>query len=238
MTESRQKWIARIRWFAAEFLIVVVGILVAFSINSAWDTRGERIREEAALVSLKNEFQASKQDLDQKLRVHNRRIASVRILAGIGTKAFAVPSSDSLEAMIDILAGWMTYDPLLSTLGALEGSGDLSILRNEQLKMLIARYQSELGDLRETEAIHKRSVTEDVYEWFRQGPPMGTNQGNLPDHFARPTVENTVPHLGSHRFQNLAAQESRNEFYVIAELERVGGTLDEILNLLEFLIDD
>ena len=45
-----------LRWFAAEFLVVVAGILVALALQSWWNDRAARVQEQALLQRLRAEF--------------------------------------------------------------------------------------------------------------------------------------------------------------------------------------
>ena len=45
-----------LRWFAAEFFVVVAGILVALAVQSWWNDRSARLEEHALLQRLRAEF--------------------------------------------------------------------------------------------------------------------------------------------------------------------------------------
>jgi hypothetical protein len=46
-------WWTRTRWFAAEYLVVVVGILTAMALQAWWQERGNRAREQVYLRQLR-----------------------------------------------------------------------------------------------------------------------------------------------------------------------------------------
>jgi hypothetical protein len=54
---------AALRWFAAEFLVVLTGVLVALAMNAWWTDRTDRQRERAALRYLVADLQAAERSV-------------------------------------------------------------------------------------------------------------------------------------------------------------------------------
>ena len=65
----RRDWRPGVRWFGAEFLVVVTGILVALALNAWWGSRQDAAREQAYVRQLRAELAVSVIQLGRELRI-------------------------------------------------------------------------------------------------------------------------------------------------------------------------
>lgn len=59
------EWRPRVRWFAAEYLIIVLGVLTALVLNSAWKEREARKREVVYLQQLASDLSRTLANIDR-----------------------------------------------------------------------------------------------------------------------------------------------------------------------------
>jgi len=131
-------WRARGRWFAAEYLIIVFGVLTAAAVNSAWKDRQDRHREAVYLQQLASDLYLTIANLDE-IDSYNAplEMASAKLL-----RAFQMPEApprDSLLFWLDELIQGGKPSPIVTTAAALVATGDLALL-SDSLQVLVPGY--------------------------------------------------------------------------------------------------
>lgn len=136
---------------AREVLLIVVGVLIALSLESVWQDRAERSAERALLQGLRDEFAENAQSLDRWLELHERIAASadefiIHIEGVAEGQTVLVPDS-----LIAELARTPTYDPELNSLDAALSSGQISLIRSVEIQRALASWTRLLADAQEEE---------------------------------------------------------------------------------------
>lgn len=141
-----------------ELVVVVAGILIAFSLDAWWDGRTENEWLKSEFESLRQEFTDSRVQLEQRIRLHEMIADRTRyVIEALDD----VPMGATAPIPDSVLAGALvmpTYDPTLGTLEALLASGDLSRLKERKLISLLARWPGMVADVREDEESVVRHV--------------------------------------------------------------------------------
>ena len=148
-TPSRKRpvvnWRKGTRWFAAEFLVVVTGVLVALALNAWWEARQDQLRERAYLSQLRADLNDNRERLEESIRLEeltrNGAIAALNALNRPGP----VPPDSALHFMITQRASFYS-DPrlLMGTVSALVQTGDVKLLRNSRIRQSVIAYQSQI----------------------------------------------------------------------------------------------
>ena len=134
-----------------EIVLVVIGILIALSINNWNENRKETNFEQKILNELKSDFSYNKSELNKNIikataLAHN--CDSLLVL-------FNLPKDevDPINYLnyIQRLGGYSTFSPSNGGLNALISSGNLYIIKNDSLRMHLARWSGMLEDTREDE---------------------------------------------------------------------------------------
>jgi hypothetical protein len=135
------------KYAIGEIVLVVIGILIALSINNWNEERLERREERAILRQLKTEFSSNLRQLDDKISLKTALIKSV-------TKLFqyidhpSLRNKDSLDRLLGNTIPFSTFDPIVSDLAS---SGSLRLIRSDSLKLLLSLWTSDIMDLQEDE---------------------------------------------------------------------------------------
>ena len=138
-THPGRDWLARWRWFAAEIVVVVAGVLIALTLNAWWQSGQDRKREQVYLHQLDADLAESERLIEQadSLYQHVDRRGALLV------RAFRVrerPLTDSVAAWI---AGGFWHEPLTpvtATAEALVFTGDITLIRNDSLRAEVTRY--------------------------------------------------------------------------------------------------
>lgn len=141
------KTLKYLKYAVGEIVLVVIGILIALAINNANERRKEAAREQAVLLQLQEDYQANLLQLEEKIGMREQMIRSCfQILDYIDNPARAL--QDSLITHFSNLIVDPTFDPIQNDLVV---SGNIRLLRNEQLKQLLTRWTSEVVQRTEVE---------------------------------------------------------------------------------------
>lgn len=139
------RWRTGARWFAAEFLVVVTGVLVALALNAGWEKRQDIARERAYVTQLAVDLRINQQRLQEAIRLEETtRDGAAAVMAAIS--AGAPIRADSANAwMIERRASFYS-DPrlLLGTVSALMQTGDIKLLRNPVVRQQVIEYESQI----------------------------------------------------------------------------------------------
>lgn len=73
-----------IRWLLAEICVVVMGILLAISIDAWWQGLEDRRVEHALLQALATEFETNQEFLDLQFTAYDRRASGAQALLDLG----------------------------------------------------------------------------------------------------------------------------------------------------------
>jgi hypothetical protein len=141
-SKAREREWPRGRRLTAEFVVIVVGVLVALGVDAARDARLERIREAGYLLQLRTDLAVTAESLAEAIAVDRRASESadllIRALASPG-----LPPSDSLAAWTAATTNSSaSFYPTMGTVTALVESGELRILRDEELRQRVLGYHS------------------------------------------------------------------------------------------------
>ena len=232
----------RTLWAAIrEVVLIVLGVLIALSLESVWQDRSERMIERELLASLRDEFTHNASALDRWLLLHERGAASAHAFLSYleevpEGREVAVPDS-----LIGELARTPTFDPDMNSLDAALGSGRISLIRSVAIQRVLANWSRLLLDAQEQE---QRSVNQTYGELLpllgsavSRGPAMSwlasddrrLMRGEADE--SRPTTSSSV--VSSARLVNALWVRYRLEMSAVNELQILREGLREALTLLD-----
>jgi hypothetical protein len=140
---------AYLKYAIGEIILVVIGILVALSINNWNDLRKEQIKEQTILLQLKDDYQSNLLQLEEKMGMRKVIVhKATQILNAIDH-----PNLVQRDSLIHHLASIKmdpTFDPVQNDLIS---SGNLRLIRNKKLKKFFSNWTSDIVAVREMERI-------------------------------------------------------------------------------------
>ena len=136
---------------AAEFVIIVVGILVALAADSAWEDRSNRIQEKEELARLHQEFQGEFDFDSREIEYFREQVVTLEELLALLQSA----PLDDMVVVPDALALEMLYQPTWDTalpvLNSLINSGRLRLISSADVREAINMLQISLINTRENQ---------------------------------------------------------------------------------------
>ena len=135
----RWDWRPKARWFAAEYLIVVLGVLTAVGINSWWGERQDRLQEAAYLRQLDADFDQTERVFDEAepgIRQGDHAAAALFRPFRTGER----PPADSVYLWLGRATFFNLPYAVTQTAEALVTTGDLTLVRDDSLRAAITDY--------------------------------------------------------------------------------------------------
>jgi len=164
-SKSQQwNWKPRLRWFAAEIAVVVVGVLIALALNAWWQARQAAAGEESYLALISRDLGQMLDDLEE-LRVYEEH----QIQGGLEAyRAISAQdrSSEQMAVVSDAmlrLTSRRTMSLTNSTYQDLISTGNLQLIRNRGLRDQVVAFHERVE--REFE-IHNKNNAFFVDELF------------------------------------------------------------------------
>jgi hypothetical protein len=165
-----------------ELTIVIVGILLAISIDAWRQGVVDRQAEVALLTALDGEFLTNEELLAVQFERYEQRSAAAEALLHIGADVGRVPT-DSLVSLWRWVTRGGTFDPSTGVLAGALGSGDISLIRDPELRAAIAAWPSDVENLAFVEGVVNNLIFEQLLPWLRTQtalPPASFGEFNFP----------------------------------------------------------
>lgn len=140
MVRSPNKLIAR---WAAEILVIALGIILAISAESLWQDRSNRQEEVKYLIALSEDFSESLELLEDRVsRQDDSTKACLSLLDGKAQIAEPIQVREWIRVCLYFGA---YYEPQLNALKDLEQSGKMDLLQNANLRRKLASLLQKFG---------------------------------------------------------------------------------------------
>jgi hypothetical protein len=137
----KQEWTA----IALDFLIVVVGVFVGLQVNNWNEARADSRREAVYLEALREDFSSVITELESDIARYEAIANSMTFLLDQSRKPAPDASLDALNAAARQLIA-MEGTPIVSdTYTNLTGSGDLAIIKSQELKNAMSSFFAKAG---------------------------------------------------------------------------------------------
>lgn len=135
----RWDWRPKARWFAAEYLIVVLGVLTAVALNAWWQGRQDAAREQEYLVQLVEDLRQTEDTYETMEPLWSRRDSSVGALVR-SFRSEALPLADSVLTWTGEVVSIQRPFIVTGTADALVETGDINLIRDDSLRSSITQY--------------------------------------------------------------------------------------------------
>jgi hypothetical protein len=151
-----------------EIILVVIGILIALSINNWSEKNKNRKQETQILLQLKEEYQENVTELDLKISMRKEMLdATTRLLAYYDNSKYWT-LADSVASDFTLTFNTPTFNPVIGVTSELLSAGKLYIIENKRLKIMLTNWTGVSNRLIEYEE-DLRSQTENHYNpYFKE----------------------------------------------------------------------
>ena len=135
-----------LKYALGEIVLVVLGILIALSINNWNEQRKIRIAEQSILQNLRTELVLNIKNLETDISYHELAHAcSFELLRLFGTDISTIPSA-TLYTLLFKAETVYTFEVRNGYIKSIISSGNLDYIRNEKLKSMLTSFEGEVVD--------------------------------------------------------------------------------------------
>ncbi len=224
------------RGAVAEGLAVLIGILLAFAIDAAWEERGQRATERELLTAVQNELVDARSGFaENKARLEQVSRRGTEVLRALGTPTPGSISDDSVIVLSRGVSPPPMYYPPRAALDDLTGSGGIALVQSDSVRRAIAAYGRTLShDLQRQELLlelWRVELAPYLYNHSTVAPGDGVLVGadDLPP---RPSSVDRSAYLGNRTYLNLVSAQSLRIRDVGNTHDRAIDAIDRVLELL------
>lgn len=133
----------RVRWFLAEFFVVVSGVVVAFALNSWWQEVNNDKKEKQYIAQISRELDSTLLSIENDIEYLK---GSTEASASLLTYAYAKelpPETEMVNNMMRSLS-FNTSGQVSGTLQSLINSGDIQLIKDDELRTTLITLEKEL----------------------------------------------------------------------------------------------
>jgi hypothetical protein len=132
---------------AVEAAAIVISILLAFAIDAWWSEKKESDVEHVALLALRSDFVASREQMAVVLQsLKSARAAFAHFRSATPAELTEI-DPDAIRQILTGLVKNHTFDPVTATLDALASDGRLGLISNAQLLRQLSNWRRELDNI-------------------------------------------------------------------------------------------
>ena len=230
------KPIKYLRYAIGEIVLVVIGILIALSINNWNQNRINKHHEKLILKELHKEFISNKIQLDTVLFFNRRSFQSIKYVRSKLPIDIKKANLDSLSFHLYYSGFTYTFNPSEGVTNALMNSSTFNLVSNDELRQLLISWGDVVSDYQEEEVnalnnytIHLKPFEKKYFYW-------GEDDQWLND----PRVDLTI--LESLEFDNYVMDRYSDLKNILenssGELENVEKTINRIIELSKSKADE
>ncbi|MFD1162747.1 DUF6090 family protein [Hwangdonia seohaensis] len=144
------------KYAIGEIILVVIGILIALSINNWNENRKDRNKEISILKALHKDFKNNLNDFNRIKELHINTLNKQNIVLRNIDKFPNPKAIDSIFNYGKNMFGGYTYNASNGTIESLISSGDINLITNDTLKNYLVSWKDVLEDYSEEEIISQR----------------------------------------------------------------------------------
>ena len=210
------------KYALGEIVLVVIGILIALSINNWNDSRKNRISERELLDNIHRDFVQNKIQFDtvkainyQNLATLNSRIALFPIERD-SAKIAAFQSYPPVQGI--------SYNPYSSSIKSVNYSNSLELIQDEELRKYLVSWEDVLLDYQEEEIAFIKFTNEQLEPyWLENADLLDRDQEMIKDLLSSIKTQNMV----------VARRNRINSIFKAIEEEPIEDHINEIIRLTQ-----
>ncbi|WP_421889439.1 DUF6090 family protein [Marinoscillum sp.] len=205
-----------------EIVLVVVGILIALSINNWSEKQKDLEKEQLILKQLYSEYQNNLAQLDDKVLMRNEGLEASYVLLD------QIDHPEIIDEEVIYNSFWKivrdpTFDPIKNDI---VGTENLRLIRNEELVRILSNWSSEVYQVQELELEYKKFRTEIIIPCYnRLGVARNLNNALWKDGYSPPEA---LDKKSLYKFTIKPTKKSLNFQEILADVE-LEGIISEVI---------
>ena len=227
-----------LKYAIGEIVLVVIGILIALSINNWNENRIARNKEKLLLKELNTEFKQNKIEFDSARYYHKRALNSAEYIISKFPIDVKTINFDSLGLHSHYMRWYYTFNPSEGITNALSSSSSYDLISNNDLRKTLISWNDILKDYQEEEILAVSNYKNHLKPYEKKHMVFGWN--NYKDFFNDPRID--IRFLETLEFGNYVRDRHFDLKEILGsetgEMDLVLNTINRIIELSETEIDD
>lgn len=213
---SENKFSKYLIYAIGEIILVVIGILIALSINNWNEKQKDLAKEQLILKQLNSEYRSNLNQLDEKILMRNEALEACNYLLN------QIDNSDSINEDRFYQSLWTifrdpTFDPIKNDI---VGSQNLRLIQNNTLVRYLSNWSSEVFQVQELELEFQKFRTQILLPcYLRLGVSRNINNNLWKDGY---TPTEALDKKSSHKFNIKPTKKSLNLTKILTDVELEG----------------
>ena len=185
-------------WFAVvlDLLVVVVGLFLGLQIDTWWEGQKEARIESTYLQEIREDFELNRSSLHEQISDVEQIIRSMIVLHEQSTLVESSLSIVELNENFSLINDMPTFVIATRAYANLTGSGDLKLLRNRQLKNLLAAYYAAAALTAVVQSTHEMELVQTFQPYIIDNLDYAAVKRNLVDDFPLTAPSEEAPGSG------------------------------------------
>ncbi|PQJ16641.1 DUF6090 family protein [Aureicoccus marinus] len=155
---SENRFIKYLIYAIGEIVLVVIGILIALSINNYNERQKNQAKEQLILKQLRSEYTRNLRQLNEKILMRNQGLVACNILLDQIDNPQSFNVNEFYKSVWQIMRD-PTFDPIENDI---IGSEKLRLIQNQKLVELLSNWSSEVFQVQELELQYQKYRTETI----------------------------------------------------------------------------
>ena len=238
---QKNKFKTYLLYAIGEIILVVIGILIAVSLNNWNQTRKERLQEKYILSQLKKEIAANAKyiatDIEKNTSSLNAAIALVKVLQD---KQLEQQQAlvDSLMVGIYAISG---FDPITGFINDVINTGKLEIITDDSIRSQLANWEYVFLDYKDDYNIRNSVLFRELVPYVQKHYPLINLLQSYDDYeksgdysqLRYSELEPNYSELYGLEFEGVLANHIINQEYLIDDARTYQKYLEELLSQIE-----
>jgi hypothetical protein len=225
-------------WFATvlELITIVIGLFLGLQVDNWWEGQKEARIESTYLQELREDFVFNKSSLHRQISNTEQIIRSMIILHEQSTLVEPSLSAVELNENYSLINDMPTFTIAAGAYANLTGSGDLKLLRNRQLKNLLATYYADADLIAVVQSTHEMELVQTFQPYIIDNLDYAAVKLDLVDDFpltASSDEARILEVLNTRQFRNVVVQKWVISTDLLKQFRGMLKLTDEVLQVLE-----
>lgn len=224
-------------WFHVflDFLVVVMGLFIAFQVDRWWEGRNDVRIEDSYLLEIREDFAANQSRLTNTMAGLEEITRAMLELHQQSALATPNMSATELNERFRSITFMPLFTPVNRAYINITGSGDLKLIQSRPLKNALAEYYAMTEEVVLIQDTHEMELVQTFQPYIIENLDYAAIYNNVEAFSAPPTIEESriLDLLITRQFRNIVAQKWLISADLLGQNRRMLKRTNDIIGLLE-----
>jgi hypothetical protein len=228
-----------LKYAIGEIVLVVIGILIALSINNWNSKRIENTEEQNVLINLKKDFQLNKENLESVLSDNEKYLKSDLEILNFGRNKSSIKTEAEFSMLLNDLTALSEFFPTNNSLDNLQNSSSISLIKSQELMNKLSSWKPYVESIKDKENTTLELESSGVDFVIKNGSWLNVDEASnvkVLNNYTLPKSRFEVDNrtlLNTIEFENIVENLILHKNELIKTEEKTLVLVKEILDLIE-----